>query len=166
MELTETLKEIFIETAKTLKGSARRVFKARIVKALGKGGQRRAEAELGWNRRTSCKGMCELESGFECYDNFAGRGRKAAEEHMPNLLADIKAIAEAESQTDPTFKTTRLYIRLSAAAVRKQLINLKATLNWWLFCFWSLVSRCLKNNYRPSPNGGFLFVFFSESFFL
>lgn len=125
MELTETLKEIFIETAKTLKGSARRVFKARIVKALGKGGQRRAEAELGWNRRTSCKGMCELESGFECYDNFAGRGRKAAEEHMPNLLADIKAIAEAESQTDPTFKTTRLYIRLSAAAVRKQLIEQK-----------------------------------------
>ncbi len=36
MELTETLKEIFIETAKTLKGSPQRVFKARVVKALGK----------------------------------------------------------------------------------------------------------------------------------
>ena len=66
-----------------------------------------------------------LESGFQCYDNFAARGRQAAQEHLPNLLADIKAIAEAESQTDPTFKTTRLYMRLSAAAVRKQLIEQK-----------------------------------------
>lgn len=125
MELTETLKEIFIETAKTLKGSARRLFKARIVKALGKGGQRRAEAELGWNRRTIRKGIRELESGFQCYDNYAARGRKGAEKHLPNLLEDIKTIAEAESQTDPTFKTTRLYLRLSAAAVRKQLIAQK-----------------------------------------
>ncbi len=125
MELTETLKGIFIETAKTLKGSAQRVFKARVVKALGKGGQRRAEAELGWNRRAIRKGIGELESGFQCYDNFAARGRKAAQEHLPHLLADITAIAEAESQTDPTFKTIRLYIRLSAAAVRKQLIEQK-----------------------------------------
>jgi len=125
MELTETLKGIFIETAKTLKGSAQRVFKARVVKALGKGGQRRAEAELGWNRRAIRKGIHELESGFQCYDNFAARGRKATEEHLPNLLEDIKAIADAESQTDPTFKTIRLYIRLSAAAVRKQLIEQK-----------------------------------------
>jgi hypothetical protein len=125
MELTETLKGIFIETAKTLKGSAQRVFKARIVKALGKGGQRRAETELGWNRRAIRKGIRELESSFQCYDNYAARGRKAAEEHLPNLLEDIKAIADAESQTDPTFKTIRLYIRLSAAAVRKQLIEQK-----------------------------------------
>lgn len=92
---------------------------------MGKGGQRRAEAELGWNRRVIRKGMHELESGFACCDNFAARGRKRAEEHLPHLLADIKTIAEAESQTDPTFKTTRLYIRLSAAAVRKQLIEQK-----------------------------------------
>jgi len=45
MELTETLKGIFKETAKMLKGSERRLFMARIVKALGQGGQRRAEAE-------------------------------------------------------------------------------------------------------------------------
>lgn len=125
MELTETLKGIFIETAKTLKGSAQRLFKVRVVKALGKGGQRRAEAELGWDRGAVRKGSRELESGFQCYDNFAARGRKRAEQHLPNLLDDIKAIADAESQTDPSFKTTRLYIRISAAAVRKQLIEQK-----------------------------------------
>ncbi len=61
----------------------------------------------------------------QLYDNFAARGRKAAEEHLPNLLEDIKAIADGESQTDPTFKTTRLYIRLSATEVRQQLIDQK-----------------------------------------
>ena len=122
MELTNSLKNIFIETAKTLKGSERRLFMAQVVKSLGKGGQRRAEAELGWHRRTIRKGTRELESGFRCHDNYSARGRKPAEHHLPKLLDDIKAIAEAESQTDPTFKTTRLYIRLSAAEVRKQLI--------------------------------------------
>ena len=125
MELTNTLKQIFIETAKTLKGSDRRLFMAKVVKAMGKGGQRQAETELGWYRGTIRKGMRELDSGFRCYDNFSARGRKPAEDHLPKLLNDIKAIVESESQTDPTFQTTRLYIRLSAAEVRQQLIEQK-----------------------------------------
>lgn len=55
-------------------------------------------------------------------DYFSARGRKRAEEHLSNLLSDIKAIVDGQTQTDPTFKTTRLYTRLSAAEVRKQLI--------------------------------------------
>ena len=125
MELTNTLKQIFIETAKTLKGSDRRLFMAKVVKAMGKGGQRQAETELGWYRGTIRKGMRELDSGFRCYDNVSARGRKPAEDHLPHLLNDIKAIVETESQTDPTFQTTRLYIRLSAAEVRQQLIEQK-----------------------------------------
>ncbi len=75
MELTDSLKSLFLETAKTLKGSARRIFMARTVKELGSGGQRRAERELGWNRATIRKGTHELESGLRCVDNFAARGR-------------------------------------------------------------------------------------------
>ncbi len=125
MKLTKIMKAIFIETAKILKGSTRRVFMAQTVKAIGKGGQRRAETELGWHRGTIRKGIEEFESGIRYNDNFAGRGRKAAEYHLPKLLDDIKAIAEAESQTDPSFKTTRLYMRISAATVKKQLITQK-----------------------------------------
>ena len=126
MEVTKTTtREIFIETAKILKGHTRRVFMAQVVRAFGKGGQRRAETELGWHRRTIRKGMQELESGREAADNLAARGRKPAEYHLPNLLNDIKALADAESQTDPSFKTTRLYMRISAAAIRKQLIEQK-----------------------------------------
>jgi len=122
MDLTDSLKSLFIETAKSLKGSARRLFMARTVKELGAGGQRRAERELGWNRETIRKGMLELERGVICLDNFAARGRKRAEAHLPNLLSDIAAIVDAQSQTDPQFRTNRLYTRLDAAEVRRQLI--------------------------------------------
>ena len=122
MDLTNSLQSLFIVTAKTLKGSARRLFMARTVRELGSGGQRRAERELGWNRETIRKGMHELEHGVICLDNFAARGRKRAEDHLPNLLLDIAAIVDQQSQTDPQFRTNRLYTRLDAAEVRCQLI--------------------------------------------
>jgi hypothetical protein len=125
MDLTDTLKSLFIETARTLKGSARRLFMARTVKELGPGGQRRAERELGWNRETIRKGLHELQCGVICLDNFAGRGRKRAEEHLPNLLTDMAAIVDSQSQADPQFRTNRLYTRLDAAEVRRQLIAQK-----------------------------------------
>ena len=122
MNLTDSLKALFIDTAKTLKGSARRVFMARTVKELGPGGQRRAERELGWSRVLIRKGTRELESGIPIKDNFSARGRKRAENHLPNLLTDIQGIVDGQSQTDPQFRTNRLYTRLSATEVRRQLI--------------------------------------------
>ncbi len=52
MELTDAVKALLLNTAKELKGSARRIFMARTVQILGEGGQRLAERELGWNRGT------------------------------------------------------------------------------------------------------------------
>jgi hypothetical protein len=125
VELTEALKATYSETAQALKGSDRRVFMAGIVKSLGRGGQRQAARELGWCRATIRKGMRELESGQRLGDNYSARGRKKAEEKLPNLLVDIRAIVDGQSQTDPTFHSTRLYTRLSAAEVRRQLIQQK-----------------------------------------
>ena len=122
MELTDSVKHLLIETAKSLKGSARRLFMARTVKELGPGGQRRAAHELGWGRMTIRKGMHELDSGLTCLDAFSLRGRKRAEEHLPNLLRDLQALVDGQSQTDPQFRTTRLYTRLTAAEVRRQLV--------------------------------------------
>lgn len=125
MELTGSLKTLFIETASSLKGSDRRLFMARTVENLGPGGQRRAERELGWNRITIRKGMHELKSGFICLDAFSARGRKRAEVHLPWLLDDIREIVDAQSQTDPQFRSKRLYTRLTATEVRRQLIAQK-----------------------------------------
>ena len=122
MEWTDSLKPLFVDTARSLQGSARRLFMARTVKDLGVGGQRRAERERGWRRVTIRKGRHELESGFRCLDAVAARGRKRAEDPLPSLLTDIKAIVDSQSQTDPPFRTARLSTRLSAAAVRRQLI--------------------------------------------
>ena len=125
MQVSAAEKEMYIETAKQLKGHARRLYMARVVKALGRGGQSFAHQKLGWDRNTIRKGTRELETGFICYDNYAARGRKRAEEKLPNLLADIRAIADQHSQTDPKFQSDRLYLRLSAASVRQQLIEQK-----------------------------------------
>jgi Rhodopirellula transposase DDE domain len=125
MELTDSIKTMLIQTAKALKGSARRLFMARTVKELGSGGQQRAARELGWGRMTIRKGMRELDSGVVCIDAFTLRGRKRAEDHLPNLLTDIKAIVDSQSQADPQFRTNRLYTRLTAAEVRRQLIAQK-----------------------------------------
>ena len=125
MELTDSLKTMLIETARSLKGSARRLFMARTVNELGEGGQQRAARELGWGRMTIRKGLRELDSGLACLDGYALRGRKRAEDHLPNLLTDIKAIVDSQSQADPQFRTQRLYTRLSAAEVRRQLIAQK-----------------------------------------
>src|SRR6266699_3171809 len=122
MELTEEVKALLLNTAKDLRGSARRRFMARTVQALGGGGQRRAERELGWNRGTIRKGMHEIESGIACLDAYGMRGRKRSEEHLPNLLTDLKAVVDGQSQADPQFRTNRLYTRLTVAEIRRQLM--------------------------------------------
>ena len=80
---------VLVDTAKALKGSQRRLFMAKTVAAMGRGGQLWAEA------------------------------------HLPHLLADLEAIVSGQSQADPSFRTTRLYTRLTAAEVRRQLIAQK-----------------------------------------
>lgn len=126
MQLTESLRTLFADTAKRLKGADRRIFMAQTVREFGVGGQRRAERELGWNRSLIRKGERELASGMTCIDNLQARGRKRAEQHLPNLLQDIRAIAEAESQADPQLRHARLYTRLTAAEVRRILVAEKS----------------------------------------
>jgi hypothetical protein len=116
---------VLIDTAKALKGSRRRSFLAQTVQAMGRGGQVWAEVHLGWNRGTIRKAMHELRSGMTCVDAFSMRRRKPAEEHLPRLLDDIREIADGQSQADPEFQTDRLFTRISAAEVRKQLIARK-----------------------------------------
>jgi hypothetical protein len=125
LELTEQIKSLVLNTFKDLKGGARRLFMARTVQALGEGGQRLAERELGWNRGTIRKGIHELESGVVCADAYGWRGRKRAEEHLPNLLTDLKAVVDGQSQADPQFRTNRLSTRLTVAEIRRQLIAQK-----------------------------------------
>jgi hypothetical protein len=69
--------------------------------------------------------MHEVKSGVMCVDAYSSRGRKRVEEHLPNLLIDLKAIVDSQSQADPQFRTNRLYTRLTSAEIRRQLISQK-----------------------------------------
>lgn len=126
VELSAGFTEVLCFAAEQLNGSARRLFMAKTVKELGRGGQRRAEHELGWNRGTIRKGQHELQRNIVSLDAFHLRGRKKAEEHHPQLLEEIQKVVAPHSQTDPTFKTTRRYTRLTAKQVRSELEQLPA----------------------------------------
>lgn len=119
------VKSLLQNTAKKLKGAARRLYMAETVREYGRGGQVWAEKELGWNRGTLRKGTHELRTGMECKDGFSLRGRKAYEQRLPNLLDDIRSIVEPNTQTDATFRTTRLYVKVTAQEVRRLLIEQK-----------------------------------------
>jgi len=123
---------------------------ARMVQELGPGGQRRAERELGWNRQTLRKALRELASGLTCLDALNLRRRKRAEEHLPNLLIDIKAIVDTQSQADPQFRTSRLYTRLTAAEVRRQLIAQKGYTDSELPTERTIASKLTAMGYYPT----------------
>lgn len=126
MSEISAFKRLLQKTAGSLKGYAKRLFMARTVEDVFEGMPYRAEQELGWNRETVSKGLHELRSGVECVDGRRGAtGRKPAEAHLPNLLTDIRDLVDSQSQTDARFRTNRLYTRMSAAEVRRQLHETK-----------------------------------------
>jgi hypothetical protein len=126
----DALKDVLQETGRSLKGYARRLFMARVVEDVFDGVAYRAQEELGWNRETISKGLHELRSGVECVDGRRGcTGRKPAEAHLPNLLVDIRDLLDSQSQTDARFRNQRLYTRMTAAEVRRQLENAKGYRN-------------------------------------
>jgi hypothetical protein len=124
MDLTPQMCVWLTETAEGLPGAQRRRFMAQAVDSLGLS-QRLAARQLGWARDTVRKALRELHTGITCVDNFSARGRKPAEVHLPSLFQDIRDVVADHLQADPTFRTTRLYCRLSAAAVRDQLLRRK-----------------------------------------
>lgn len=125
ISFTSELKKTWQELLTRLKGGSRRILMASIVKSGGRGAAALAERELGWNRVTINKGLRELESGITCVDATSKRGRKPMGFSLPNLDADLRAMGDATSQTDPTFRTTQLYRRLTAGEARRRLIEEK-----------------------------------------
>jgi hypothetical protein len=125
MDLTPEMRDLIIRTANLLPvGAQRRRYVADTVATL-RLGQRQAQQLFGWGRDTIRKALHERRAGLTCVDAFRCRGRKPAEAHLPRLLQDITDIVRDHVQTDPTFQTTRLYCRLTAAEVRRQLISRK-----------------------------------------
>ena len=125
MTITDEMSGLVVRTAKAIsQGAERRRYMADTMVSLGVG-QRQAQALFGWGRDTIRKAMHERRSGIVCCDAFSQRGRKPIEHRLPRLLDDIRELVQDQCQVDGTFKTTRLYCRLSAAAVQRQLVERK-----------------------------------------
>jgi hypothetical protein len=107
--------------ARRLTGHQRRLFQAEVASALCGGSARQAERRFGWGRGTVATGLHELRTGIRCREDFRARGRKRSEEKDPRLAADIRAIVEPHTYTDPELKSARRYTNLSAAEVRQAL---------------------------------------------
>jgi hypothetical protein len=109
--------------ARRLQGYQRRLFMAEVATELCQGSSRRAERRFGWGRDTVEKGLHEASKGIRCLENFAAKGRQRSEAKNPQLAADIRAIVEPHTQADPELKSSRRYTNLSAAEVRRALID-------------------------------------------
>jgi Rhodopirellula transposase DDE domain len=119
---TEPLDALIRSGAQRLTGFRRRAFLAEVATAVCDGSSRQAERRFGWGRATVTKGLHEARRQMRCLDNFAARGRRRSEDKNPQLAADIRAIVEPHSYTDPELKSARRYTNVSAAEVRDALI--------------------------------------------
>jgi hypothetical protein len=121
--VTEPFDDLIRSAAHRLKGHERRLFMAEVATRLFDGSARKAERRFGWGRDTVDTGLHEINGRIRCVENFAAKARKRSEDRDPKLAADIRAIVEPHTHTDPELKTTRRYTNLSAAEVRQALLD-------------------------------------------
>src|SRR5512140_2412988 len=119
----ERLDALIRSGARRLTGYQRRSFLAEVATELCGGNARQAERRFGWGRDTVQTGLHELHHGMRCLENFAARGRQRSEAKDPQLAADIRALVEPHTSTDPELKSARRYTNLSAAEVLEALIQ-------------------------------------------
>ena len=120
--LTDQVKATFKDAARKLTSEKKRAFIAQVALDYYDGSARKTERALGWDRVSIQRGLDSLKTGIPYRDNYQARGRKKSEELLPNLEADIRDLVDGSAQTDPEFQTTFRYLKVSAQAVRDQLI--------------------------------------------
>lgn len=147
-ELTTALKDVIKRAAELLTGVKRRRYEAEITQKFLGGRYRRAEREFGWARATVRTGLGELKTGIVCKDSYNARGNRCTEDQQPQLKADILDLVEPTSQTDPSFKTTFRYTRITAKGLRIALIEKKGWRHEDLPCISTLGKMLNRLGYR------------------
>lgn len=103
--------------AAQMSGAKRRAFQAEMAEQYCAGNPRQVERLFGWSRETVEVGLAERRTGVICLGAQAAfSGRKRWEDQHPQAAAALRALAEAQAQQDPTFRTSLAYTRLTAKA--------------------------------------------------
>ena len=106
-----------------LTGPQRRAFQAQATLDYLDGSVWKAERVFGRSHHTVTLGLNELRTGLICLENFSARGNHKTEEKWPELEADMRALADPESQADSRLQLPFLSTRLTAKAMRRALID-------------------------------------------
>jgi hypothetical protein len=125
MIFSESIQSTLKDAAQKLTSFQRREFMANVAEDYFQGSARKTETYMGWNRDTVQLGLHERRTGIRCVDYYQGRGRHKSETRLPNLEEDIRSLVDDHAQADPKLKSTFLYARISARAVREALIQEK-----------------------------------------
>jgi hypothetical protein len=106
-------------------GAERRSFAAEMTVKYCEGSARQAERIFGWGREMVETGLAEKRTGIVCMSaKPAFTGNKRWEEKHPEAAAELRRLAEAHAQQDPTFRSTVAFTRLTAAEALRQLRGL------------------------------------------
>ena len=121
--------------ASIMTGKERRRFMAEMTLKYCGGSARRAETVFGWSKYTVATGLGEKRTGIICLGmQSACSGNILCSVREPEAASELRKLAEAHSQQDPTFQTVIAYTRLTANAALK-----------------ALRSMCFSNKQLPSP---------------
>jgi len=93
-----------------------------VAMTILNGKARVAEDLFGWGRSGVVIGINEFKSGIVCVNDLSLRHKSKIEDKRPELLTDIQAIMEPQSQAEPRLRTTLLYTNMTAQAVRDALL--------------------------------------------
>ena len=146
--LTDQVKATFKDAARKLTGAKKRAFTAQVALDYFECSARKTERALGWDRVSIQRGLDSLETGIPYVDNYQARGSKKTEELQPQLAQDIRELVDGEAQVDPKFQTPFRYLKVSAQAVRDQLILEKGYADEALPCRQTIGDILNRMNYR------------------
>jgi hypothetical protein len=130
-ELTDSVVATIKDAAEKLTGYRKRAFQAKVTLDYLHGSARRAETVFGWGREAVQRGLWEFQGLRQAPiiaphpEHPDARGRRKTEERLSRLEEDIRSLVEPRSQVDPKFQSAFAFTRMTAAAVRKALIDQK-----------------------------------------
>ncbi len=110
----EQISDIRLAASK-MTGATRRSFIAEMAVKYCGGNPRKAETVFGWSKYTVATGLGEKRTGITCLgvqSTFSGRIRW--EQKEPKIAEELRRLAEAHSQQDPSFRSSIMYTRLTS----------------------------------------------------
>ena len=120
--MTDDVVPTLLLAATLLTGHKRRRFQAEVALQYCGGSARRAESAFGWGRDAVHTGLNELRSGIRCVEDVESRGRKTTEAVHPELEGHVRRLVDPHAQADPKFQTAFAFTRVTARAVRDDLL--------------------------------------------